>query len=273
MKKYLRLVEKYKLTPNFWCSEEYFKLSKWDEYFIDGWVFIVDPGWGVVLPPIHETKGLADPPIRKFWSDLVNSAPMEGWTSEFLDNEFIYDPKDFRPEEMTGKKWSVFRKNSRKFRDRTEGEIAYSPAPLYIVQFGNKRLEKEIEEVTCRWLQFMDDKRKIEDADVMLRYLSEGGNRRILYDNEKGNVYGINVFDSNFRYINFRYCICGKENFVSEYLRLLFYLTVGLQIPDKPVNDGGNLGSVELLKFKQKLNPISVREVHTWRKLSAKNVK
>ena len=93
----------------------------------------------------------------------------------------------------------------------------------------------------------------------------EGENRRFLRS-KKGKIYGLNIWDENFQYINYRYCICGKEDFISEYMRLLFYTDSVILNKGKLVNDGGVLDNPKLRFFKDKLNPMQVKERRTWRK-------
>jgi hypothetical protein len=86
-----------------------------------------------------------------------------------------------------------------------------------------------------------------------------------LINNDSGKVLGINIWDLNDTYINYRYCFCSNEPFLSEYMRLLFYTDPEILSTGKLVNDGGCLGNDNLKAFKKKLNPISVREVSSYR--------
>lgn len=260
---YLELLEKGNITPNFWCSDEYFKKAnlKEVESLVSPVLFVMDEDW-MVFPPINtETFQLEEKVFedQKVWSDFVEWKP-EGMKSQYLDLEYIYNPKDFLT--MEGGKWSVFRKNCRKWPRRFgNGNLTYDWISLYPL-FGGYTIDSELDEILLAWLETKPSE-KIHDDKVLVEYLHHGKNRKALWD-KKGKIYGINIWDSNYLYVNFRYCICRPEEFLSEYLRLLFYTDPHILEKDKLVNDGGILDSPNLQKFKEKMNPLRIRKVYSW---------
>lgn len=171
--------------------------------------------------------------------------------SEFLDYQFIYNPKDFL--EMKGHKWATFRKNIKKYPQRTKGLLVYDNL--------DSHEEKQIENLILCWGEKKGD--TIHDPELLIKYAMEGENRKGLYCNEE--LVGINIWDENFQYINYRYCIDNGEPFLNEYLRYLFYTDSEIQNKNKLVNDGGALGSEGLKKFKEKLNPVSILKVYSYK--------
>lgn len=250
--RYLQLLERLEIEPNFWCSEEYFQKAGLKEETRGDLVGIFDENT-LVYPPLHPVngitwgKGFPD----QIWSDFVGFEPKA--ESTFLDYEYIYDPNHFL--DMKGRKWMVFRKNSRKFSREKSG--------LVYLKKGLEKYGRKIQDLFISWLSRLEENTEIHDSKVMEKFILEGLNRRILVD---GNcmVYGLNVWDENYMYINFRYCICENLPYLSEYMRLLFYIDMASK--GKLVNDGGILDNPKLKFFKDKLNPINIREVKSWRR-------
>jgi len=80
-----------------------------------------------------------------------------------------------------------------------------------------------------------------------------------------GKLVAINIWDENYKYINYRYCIVDrKEPFLDEFVRYLFYTDLVILKTGKLVNDGGTVGNQGLEHFKDKLNPIRKRKVHSY---------
>ena len=252
------MLQEYQITPNFWCAEEYFDKAGLEEIHDGNWVYIWDPEAKVtVLPPINVNFGVG--PLRekqdwakKFWSDFINYYPGASYQSKFLDLEYTYDPKDFL--EMKGGKWSTFRKNCRKFPERNQGQQLY-------IQPGLEH-EKPILNVIKDWIGH----REPHELEVLVSYATNGQNRRVLLGDD-GQIFGINAWDDNWDRINYRLCICKSGSyFLSEYLHLLFYTDSAIIDQGKLVNDGGILDNPMLQIFKEKLNPILVRKVQSWRR-------
>jgi hypothetical protein len=269
MSRYLKALREFDIEPNFWCSEEYFKHAEFCEFIRtlpDGdelSVVVTDPDdEHAVFPLFNLTQGRVHPvvPGGGIWADLVgfqpNPLPSRG--PKFLDYNYIYDPKEFQ--EMRGKKWMTFRKNSRKF-PRRYGEHKVAWLPL--------RPREEISAFASEVLSFMPD--EIHDAEVLLKYLFDGENRLFLFDIPAHKILAVNIWDENYKYINYRYALCINEPFLSEYIRLCFYKMVDERYPGKFVNDGGVLDRPLLKEFKDKLNPVKVKKIYSWKNKEEKN--
>ena len=237
---YLQLLKKQKITPNWWCSEEYFRRAELTVEVIGASVRVFDRRQQM-FPAVGLGEGIRVKDPEGFWADFVE---LPG--KEFLDYEYIYDPHEFMT--MLGGDWAVFRKNSRKFSRRIGEKLEY-------VWFG-ARYKAQLEKLMMGWVDKFDE---IRDAEVLIDYVLNGDSRKVLLGQESDNLYGLNVWDENFQYINFRYSICSEEPFLAEYLRLLFYQDMDKQ--NKLVNDGGVLDNSSLKNFKDKMNPLFVRTV------------
>ncbi len=267
MFKYLQYLEKFKIIPNFFCSEEYFKKSGIMETEEEGILFILEgemSTW-IIVPPIDTlTEKLADIESSEqlsIWSDFPDYKP-EGFIPQLLDQEFIFNPKSFL--NMAGGEWQTFRKNCRKFPNRfSNGTLSYIKISNLIQKRGEDWVERRLRGVLLSWLESINPETLIQDEDLMIKYLLKGQNRKVLV-NPKGDIYGINIWDSNYHYINYRFCFCKKDDFLSEYMRFLFYTDPEIQKQNKLVNDGGSVGNPNLLKFKMKMNPVQVRNVYSW---------
>jgi hypothetical protein len=258
---YLKQLQSLGIDPNFWCSEEYFQKAGLKEHRVrdGGTVYMSDPAtdW-CVLPPINPHSGYLHwwRGPERIWSDLPGFEP-EGYDKTFLDYEYIYDPRAFI--DMSGGKWMTFRKNSRKWARRDGHAGSYTTALLAPPS------QEEIEELLVSWLGTLGEQ-EVHDDEVLLKYAFEGQNRICLWDQEN-NLAGMNIYDRNWKYINFRYSICRPEPFLAEYMRLLFYnshVALGAAQNGVMVNDGGVLDRPSLKRFKDKMNPLKVREVHSW---------
>jgi len=264
---YLKELERRRIEPNFWTSEEYIQKAGLQQVMEDGWLFIVEDG-AVVLPPLP--IGPQAPFDKKIWSDFHEHIP--GHTPQFhreyfdgeldeLDLEYIYDPLNFN--HMDGAHWAVFRKNCRKWPNRNPGEIVYDRLTL------SNDNPHGLFELIVSWLTGLEEsgEEEIHDHEVLLKYLYNGLNRKALWLD--GELMGVNIWDSNYKYINYRYCICRPDQpFLSEYLRWRFYTDRVIQLTRKQtgklVNDGGVLDRPALKAFKDKMNPCRVRSVYTW---------
>lgn len=253
MNKYLEQLELLKIKPNFWCSDEYFQKAGFRIISDDNLTWVEDIEGQIIFPLLVDNKGILQiVPDKGIWAGLKDFHPNDG-QADFLDYEYIYDPKKFQ--EMKGKHWTVFRKNCRKYPNR------FSSSLLYTSRYNcNASCDSQISELVSSWLESIPDS-KVHDATVLLEYVFKGMNRKILVDGS-GQIHGLNIWDENYMFINYRYCICQDEPFLSEYMRWLFY--IDMIEKDKLVNDGGILDRPALKKFKDKLNPIEVNEVYSW---------
>jgi len=266
--KYMKILEKNNISPNFWCSEEYIEKAELKEEEMGGFVWMYDEEdpMVAVLPPISDVPSLGVLPIilEKSWSDVPEVPGYKGTKRVFLDYEFIYDPKRFL--EMDGGRWATFRKNIRKFPSRYKNPLVYIPESEAVVWVGKEKLYEEVQDTVLSWLSRKE--REIQDSDVFLKYIKEGERKWFLLDEKRRIVLGVNIWDSNYKYNNFRYSICKPLDYLSEYLRYRFYTSppiLGERYNfGKLVNDGGSLNNPSLERFKRKLQPVQVREVYTW---------
>lgn len=259
MSLYLQTLKQNRITPNFWCSQEYFDKAGLEEDYLLGWVIITDPEYPdkFVLPPIYIGNDGKILKIRMHhvWADLhLSFSPYV--KESFLDYEFIYDQRNFL--NMSGQKWSVFRKNSRKWlRGKDTEKIAF------VSLLRGPHYHDQIDNVFIDWLLAQGEDEEIQDSETMTKFLYEGHNRFGLFYGDE--LKAVLVYDYNWKYINFRYCVCKNEPWLSEYARLRFYLDSLIQQDPRLVNDGGCLGSDGLYFFKHKMNPVEIRKRHSWR--------
>lgn len=260
--KYLELMESNQIEPNFWCSEEYFKMANCKELKGDYKAGITAPDYGLLLPPLNRMGRVSIDPGINIWSDLPGY--MGGLEEEseylqvnkrFLDYNYIYDPKNFL--NMEGGNWAVFRKNVRKwFRNCSLGKSIE-----YRRLYNSEDWYDELEALFIKWLSNRKDD-EIQDDEVMINFLFGGEYRAGLFRGKE--LVGVNIWDFNWKYVNYRYCICLPEPFLSEYMRFLFYTNPVSNIGGKMVNDGGVLDKPSLKAFKDKLNPVEVKKIYSW---------
>jgi hypothetical protein len=254
---YLKKIEESSegLLPNFWMSAEYLTLS--DVYIysdppLAGYkVCSSAPEW--FLPPLFKSEAYdfqkhnsKDIHIYAGFPSIISPDSLgPNRFCEFLDYQFIYDPENFIT--MKGKRWKVFRRNVHKF-------LREYPALTY------KKIEPgEYIDKISRLLQHWSEGALLFDHEVMVRFLFFGKKRWGLFS---GNVLiGINVYDENWKYINYRYCIDNKRKFVNKILRYFFYTHPEILDKNKLVNDGGCLDRPGLFQFKSRLNPVEIYSV------------
>jgi len=258
--RYLNRAKDLQIIPNFWLSEGYLTKQS-DVWLIDnGQLMWLQEGAWALFPPV-EVEGVEPAPCCRLighpgllkdgqelfiWSDFENYSAGERY--EFLDWEYVYDPRHFY--NMEGGKWAVFRKNSRKWPKDKDWEYNRAATP-----------NKEVEALLVKWLDNKSEKEEIQDFDTMLNFLRNGERRGFL--RYKNQLMGVNVWEYNGDYTMYRYCLTDPlEPFLNEFARLIFYLDVP---PTKLVIDGGTLGNPGLERFKDKLNPIKKRPVYSKR--------
>lgn len=246
----LRRAEQNGVLPNFWCSEDYFVYSGMVMEARHGILSIRDSDGDLLLPPMDFNRAVPFLTGEPFWADLKGMGKhvmplMQSYHMEFLDYEFLYDPSKFA--KMEGSDFAVFRKNSKKWPRRNPGSTYRQESPK-LSEVGGLIESWSIGE-------------EVEDAEAVMNYVLYSKNIWSLRDID-GRLMGVNIYDWNHRYVNFRYCICPSEPFLSEYLRWLFYTETK---PTRMVNDGGILGRTSLGEFKKKLQPIEIRSVFSWK--------
>lgn len=249
---YLKIAESHGITPNFYLSVPYLQLSQ-SRVKTDGhYIWVVSEGWCLFPPLLIKGSGTWHYPVLRSWSDFdgVLSVCRK---QKFLDWEYIFDPGKFK--DLSGGRWEVFRKNIRKWPKRNE-KWTYSNIPPDPMAAGN---------LIANWLIEKGD--DAQDADLMadFAYFSKVPNifRKYLY-NSNGDLVGINAWDENYQYVNYRVCIVDfTEAYLDEFMRYLFYTDNIIEETGKMINDGGTLDNPGLERFKDKMNPIKKRKVHT----------
>lgn len=248
---YMHLLSQQIDSPNFWCSTEYFEKAKASVRYEFGWIGIKCDGQ-LLLPSLHPfAPMIACKNKFSIWTDLPNYHS-NTLNKVFLDYNFIYEPQRFM--DLSGSRWKVFRKNIRKW-PRNNPEWVYKD----ITEDDTAALNT----LMISWLGTKDG--EIHDDEVIYQYLFFGKNRRGLYD-DTGKLVGINIWDENYKYINYRFCFCEQTSFLSEFIRFLFYTDPSILAKKKLVNDGGSLGVPELFAFKNRLQPVAIFPVHSWQK-------
>jgi len=255
---FLKKIEEWGLNPNFWMSEEYFIHAGFEEVHERDYVGIRDKDKKWIFPIINsENKSMCLFTMLGFWADFMKENNLDYAFNGFslLDYNYIYDPEHFISLYTTGKKWRLWNKNIKRFTDTI---------PNYRL-LKYKKTKPDLA-VLIKWLENREED-EIHDDTVLINYFTNP-----LSDNCKGvflddELIGINIWDENYKYINYRYTFHDPGHpFLSYYLRWRFYLDM---IPKKKlVNDGGTLGKDSLKFFKDHLNPVKVHKIYSlnWEK-------
>lgn len=248
----MELLRHQNVNPNFWLSLEYIQKAGlvWFEQHLEmdrlmGLKSSLSDLWWF-FPPIDQHGRILseeEVPVYASWASFHTRK------SKLLDYQFIYNPVNFQ--DLSGNHWAVFRKNVRKYPKRHPGtKLTYGK--LEACHF-----HQQIAVLLVKWAEG----KNIQDNETCINYCFYGGNRWALFADKE--LIGLNVYDENWNYINYRYCIDNKEPFLNEYLRYCFYTCPEILDRKKLVNDGGCLDSQTLFQFKQKLNPYEVEYVVT----------
>jgi hypothetical protein len=243
-----------------------------EEKITGDFIYWFQNGW-VVGTPVNMTTGELLPSngvcgdykdwASRIWGGLPGTNFPSDYKKEFLSFEYIYDPKSFQ--DLSGNRWQVFRKNIRKFPGR------YGNAPLRYIEATSEH-EGDLKNLFLEWVGTKGEDQEIHDDEVMIDYLFHGNNRKILVD-KNNYVLGVNIWDSNHFYINFRFNFSRNIKFLNEYLRYIFYTDPVILNQNKLVNDGGSLDNEKLAAFKEKLNPLEKREIFSYIKTEGQNEK
>lgn len=250
---FFSVLEENNIIPNFWMSKEYFEKANF-KVILGQQALSVKDEQGCFVFPIIRFDGAVIP--VSCWSSFAGDLFLNH-SKKFLDYEFIFNPAEF--EDMSGGKWSAYRKNVNRFMKKN---------PKIIYEYYNGRVDNNLELINLflDWILEKEEEFIIEDDEVIVEYLVNGFNRKVLRD-ESGEIIGVNVWDENYKYINFRYSFCKKSFlYLSEYLRYCFYIDPEIKKKEKLVNDGGVLGLPSLYRFKKKMNPIKINTIYGWEK-------
>jgi len=239
---YLSALERKNVEPNFFCSEDYWKYAGWKAVLDGKYLIVVDEDGKNMLPAFDIVEERFDYDEMDFWAGFPDYNK-----GKFLDYEFIYDPGSFM--NLEGKRWKLFRKNIRKFRNEVEAELILS-----------KEVDEDVlKSFLDRWVKENEGKNWYE-PEVMFRTIFETGKRMFLYGRESGKLYSIMIWDRNYMYINFRYLLTLDYPKLQDISRLFFYRWAFHQ---GLVNDGGCLDSEGLEWYKKRLNPTKINTIYS----------
>lgn len=238
-KHYLGRMERLGITPNFWCSQEYFWRAG-IKFSVVGDSYLASAPDGSLFLPILGKQGPLD------GVEVFAAFPCMQIGQE-LDRQYIYTPGKVN---LSGNAWKPVRANVHRVQ-RKLGNLALWPmSPSEDVKRAALMLQA--------WSQKQGD--QVYDPELMVDYLIDGDNRLALRD-EHHNLHGILAWDYNYKYTNFRYCVVAQGvDGLSDVARLMFREWCGIHHPDRLINDGGDLDRPGLRRYKEKLQPI---EIHT----------
>lgn len=242
---YLRLMEEYKLLPNFITSREYLLSSNIinaiDSVTDYEYLRLVDRGTKCnLIPPISMTK----PTLFHGSKCLLDSEGFKwGVTGHyFWDYEYVYCPSDVI--DLNGSHKSTFRKNVSRFASKNCNSF---------VSISGKKASNFF----IYWLQRVKNEMEIFEPEVINHYLLSSVNNMGLFILDR--LVGVVSWDENYKFINFRYCFSLRDvPYTDEFLRYSFYEFINSYRKGKLVNDGGSLGSEGLERLKRKLCPCLV---------------
>jgi len=243
--------------PSFFHTLAYLEFAGAEAWSNPMYTWVTCEGWIMFPPLLTSGSGVVynNPlfPKGDIWcNDIDNNYVGSGaWHPQFLDWEYVFDPTDFN--DMAGGKWNTFRKNVRKW-PRENPEWVYTD---------------ELQDWTAlsvlmgEWMEGRAD--KAEDAELMLKYVfssRQDVKKNFMYNGVQtpgcsyGELVGVNVWDWNWKYINYDLCVVKEgERFLDEFMRYSFYIDPEIFQTGKLVNDGGSLGREGLERFKDKMNP------------------
>ena len=233
---YASRIQASQFLPNFWVSELYWHRAGWQAKVDpgeDNWMYVVDSDGEIMLPALDV---LGNPhPTLPYWASLIG---MGGKST--LDANYLYHRVD--REQLTGGRWRDLRKSLARVERELGGQLVLRP-----IGAG------DLPQVTDMILSWAGD-RELYDPEILTQYLLQGPHLAVVRPNRQ-DVLGVVAWDSNYRFINFRYCVVDKSGPVGldEYARYLFWQTIP---NDTFINDGGGLDREGLHRYKQKLNPI-----------------
>lgn len=229
------LLQRSRTPPNFYLSDRLWEAAGYKAERV---------GASVV---VWTEDGLLFPPIT-VWGELTPAffpvfVDFEGYRgngeAKLLDHEYIYNPASFL--DLSGGARKVFRKNVHRFEREHPG--------------WEYRVIDGAPEFLPVWLE-QSGAEEFYGPEVALQYLR--GEVEALF--VRGKLVGVNAYDTNFAYTNFRYSFALREFGASEFLRWQFFL----HHQGRLVHDGGDLGCPSLAEFKMKLGPVEVRTRMGW---------
>ena len=159
---------------------------------------------------------------------------------ELCDYEYIYDPKITVG--MNGRKMKVFRHNVNKFL-KNNIDYVYSSGTwkdaIYIYEEWTKNHD----------LIYNDYILDLKEFPMKVLYID-------------GIPSAFNIWEVGLKYIHYIANHSLSMPYINEFSRWLFYRDIiGLNML---VNDGGDLGSESIRRYKKKLNPVEIRQRWSW---------
>jgi len=241
---YLTLSQSKKIRPTFFHSLPYLKLS--EAKISRKGNRITENGWDLFQPLEGST-------LNKIWVSHIN--PTEETilkhNLQFLDYEYLYNPAHFL--DLSGGIWNVYRKNIRKWPKEHEKW-----------EYSDRKDNSQIVDLISAWVE--EKMESIQDVKLIYDFIlrnEPGVFIKYLYDGKE--LVGINAWDENWVFINFRFCITKpNSDFLQEFIRYQFYTDPQIYRKGKLVNDGGSLNTPGLEKFKDKLNPIEKNKYYSF---------
>jgi len=255
---YLEALANLRIAPNFYVGASFWHFAHWTPRFIEvggrHGIEIVDEDGVRMLPPVFSHPTGYD--LRYASSEWPYWAGFAQHGSEFtkedrLDDEFIYDPRNFL--DLSGRKWKLVRKNiSACETDCGEVLVFARKAP------GDETVSAFLEQ----WGAEQGD--DLYDPDAILRTAMLSPDRLFVVGRNSQKLYAILAFDANWFYVNFRMClVLPHVRGLSDYCRTMFYQKIAEAVPGRLVNDGGSLDSPGLREYKLRLHPVAVNTIYT----------
>lgn len=259
---YFQRIQKSNYQPNFFCSLSFWEAMDWKAVRVSGGISIFDNKHGDFVLPCLDRKGHYVP--GPFYYSLIGMDKQGNYSngscffpeeSNFVDFNYIYDPD--RTEKASGSSFRVFRKNKEKWPKRNLSfEVVKGP-------FSSKD-KNGIKDLILKWLSSDEDK-KIYCVDSLLHFIRADSSSSLIIKKE-GKIVSWNVWDENYKYINYRWCVVDPdENFLSEFSRYLVHSHLNSpfnRINPKLINDGGCLDSPGLMFFKDRMNPVAREKIY-----------
>ena len=254
--------------PSFFVSGEYFVLSECE--WTDNWWKCLGPedgdgGW-LMIPVMDGQSGL--PPgetIQQIFGKPIMCSPFATesptlpenalFTSKVFDRNYIYDPAQFIS--LEGKDKLILRKAWNYWNGRASKQypLEYFPCPPW---GKDPKFDAQIEQLVYHWAEGIKD--DIHDVDTLVRFAFMGKLREAL--KWKGKLIGLNVWDLNWFWRNYRLCITKSgEKRLQTFTRLLFYRSrcmEKLPLVSPYINDGGDLDKASLATYKKRLHPVGI---------------
>lgn len=235
--RYLQAMESERILPNFWCSLEYWRRAGVSfAVSFNGTITVTDAEGHLFLPLLCQSG---------FCTEPLAFAAFPDFPGEVVDRQYIYSPG---LPEMSGTDWKPIRSTMRRV-DRKLGSLSLS-------LLRPKEDVKRTASLLYAWARSQGE--PLYDPELMADFVLNGDHRLALRD-DNGVLWGVLVWDANYKYTNFRYCIVsGEVEGLSDVARLLFREWCGEHHPNRLINDGGDLDRPGLRRYKMKFQPSEV---------------